>query len=325
MYYRWEGEGIYKRCMRVNTANDTGTQVGNLNCGTGSVGGGGRVRRGFRRADGEFGENDWASGVEEVSDNLFGELEQDNDLSSEGKRESVGYDFNKQDIPMFDYADGDSDDFFGADGDCQIMMNAGGFDDVSTGDMYASGGLNNIERNASPHTRKLLEEWLNISLPAKFELLKDTRFYFLSDYDKIGIKNKQEVLKKGEINIIGKKELNGWKKYKLDNGLYFDVYNFGGLIKSPRINDADMTSIPSTAPSTTSTAPSTASNKYIAKKDLKIGSDWIRKGQTIFGIIDIKNNAIYFGNGNGKVFPKGRVWKNKWISVNYDKWFKKIG
>lgn len=42
------------------------------------------------------------------------------------------------DIPMFDYADGDSDDF-GADGDCQIMMNAGGFDDVSTGDMYAEG------------------------------------------------------------------------------------------------------------------------------------------------------------------------------------------
>lgn len=137
MRYGWYGEGINKRCIRYND-NGTSVPVGNLNCGA-RVGGGRRPRKGFRRADGEFGENDWASGVEEVSDKLFGELEQDNDLSSEGKRESVGYDFNKQDIPMFDYADGDSDDFFGADGDCQIMMNAGGFDDVSTGDMYAEG------------------------------------------------------------------------------------------------------------------------------------------------------------------------------------------
>jgi hypothetical protein len=117
-------------------------------------GGSGRVRpRGFRRADGA---PDWDT--EDVSTQLFDMLEKDGDIQNDkpetnesnadgNYKETKGYDYNNQDIPSFDYADGD---FQYMDADCGIMVNADGFLD----DLSASGHILRGRKDGHPSKRQ---------------------------------------------------------------------------------------------------------------------------------------------------------------------------
>lgn len=141
------------RCWKLNQASGTWetipcsqvpSQRTNVNRGR---------RRGFRRADGV---PDWDT--EDVSVQLFDMLEKDGDIQNDkpetnesnadgNYKETKGYDYNNQDIPSFDYADGD---FQYMDADCGIMVNADGFLD----DLSASGHILRGRKDGHPSKRQ---------------------------------------------------------------------------------------------------------------------------------------------------------------------------